>query len=284
MYKIYNVKNNYNNFNIWKTKYIYCFDSIKDFVKYIEENKTRECFERSKLSSKKENFDNWSGTETYEQAIEFLQNGWDEGAKILNSNISKKIKDISKAEEKVFQNIKDVCGYQPIVPLYLNSVPNCMIRKQQKVLKNKIVNVTRTLSYSGGIRTSEVMSESVKAAMIIKNLEKSGYRVNLHLILGSGKFAVKIKLKSANERLNVSKLAFPLINVAMFRRLYFRFVEVCEKTTGDFVFGYGRVPAIREFDEICKEMNEIHLPTLINLNEKEATMLSADELIEKLKK
>ena len=49
----------------------------------------------------------------------------------------------------------------------------------------------------------------------------------------------KIKLKSANESLNISKLTFPLIHPSMLRRLALRFIEVNPHTTRRFIRGYG---------------------------------------------
>lgn len=103
---------------------------------------------------------------------------------------------------------------------------------------------------------------------IVKKLEAQGLRVNLNIVLGSAagypkkQFVLKIRIKSANERLNVSKLAFPLVHPSMLRRLFFRFVEVYPKFTSAFVGGYGRPVTSSEMRSMFK--GEYLLPNFIN--------------------
>ena len=91
-------------------------------------------------------------------------------------------------------------------------------------------------------------------------------------------------MKSANERLNISKLAFPLVHPSMFRRLYFRFIEVYPTIPRSFTYGYGKVPVASDFKAVCGK-DEILLPTLLcGSSEDEIQRLSIDELIEMLSK
>ena len=108
---------------------------------------------------------------------------------------------------------------------------------------------------------------------IVKRLESQGYRCNLNIVLGvfkgTRRFIVKVRIKNANEKLNVSKLAFPMVHPSMLRRLFFRFIEVYPKVTSVFSYGYGQPikgGALREFldkkeillpDTIVKDVNKI---------------------------
>jgi hypothetical protein len=71
-----------------------------------------------------------------------------------------------------------------------------------------------------------------------------------------------VRIKSATEKLNVSKIAFPLVHPSMLRRLFFRYIEVYPNVTKSFVFGYGR-PLNEELKKILGE-KEIFLPNVIN--------------------
>lgn len=262
-------------------KYLLEFNSISEFSEYISKTPTNESFKNAKLHSNMVWNDNWAGTKTFDEAIELLKNGWSDISEKINKKIS-----ISKDKlqsDKVFKNVLSVCGYQPIVPLYLQGVPNNMVCKKQKVLKNKIITINKTLSASSAVSSERLINENIKCFQIIKRLESSGYRVNLNLLISGGLVCVKIKLKSANERLNLSKLTFPLIHTAMLRRLYFRFTEVYPRITSNFVDGYGRVPNENVFKQLCKE-NEILLNTsLFCSDEKELVTMSVEEIIKKLK-
>lgn len=108
---------------------------------------------------------------------------------------------------------------------------------------------------------------------IVKRLESQGYRCNLNIVLGvfkgTRRFIVKVRIKNANEKLNVSKLAFPMVHPSMLRRLFFRFIEVYPKVTKVFSQGYGmpiKGGALRNFldkkeillpDTIVKDVNKI---------------------------
>jgi len=125
--------------------------------------------------------------------------------------------------------------------------------------------LNKSIDYNGGTSSDTIMNESIKAMMIIKKLEAQGYRCNLNIVLGTSKgackFYVKVRIKSANEKLNVSKLAFPLVHPSMLRRLFFRFVEVYPKITPNFVGGYGMPATSSEMRKIFK--GEYLLPNFI---------------------
>lgn len=257
------------------------FNSIGDFVKCIsnaEENK----YFKGQWCSSKARLDSWSGGLSLEQAIDTLQHGWNEGA----AKMERQLKEI-KADDRLikeYKNVLDVCGYQAIVPLYMNGVPNCMLQKKMQRKKQKIITINRSVSVSSKVSSDMLMAESMKVLQIIYKLEKSGYRINLNLVISTGIYAVKIRLKSANERLSVSKLAFPLVHTAMFRKLFFRFIETSEFTTRFHTDGYGTVPHQEEMDQICSSNKEIHLPTILSrYNESEIKTLSVEQLIDKLK-
>lgn len=260
MNKYYRVENIKVTDGIGEISRVLHFNNINDFVRYISETETNETFKRRSKVSKDRPGD-WNGNMTLKEAIDTLHHGWSVGA--INLEKELKIAKQNMAVDNVVKNILDVCGYQPIVPMYLNGAPNCMLRKQMQPKKQKVLTINRSLSVSGGVSSQTLMKESTKVLQIIYKLEKAGYRINLNLVISCGLYAVKIRLKSANERLSVSKLAFPLVHTAMFRRLFFRFIEVCKYTTSFHSFGYGRVPYDSEFEQFCSVGNEIHLPTVL---------------------
>ena len=123
--------------------------------------------------------------------------------------------------------------------------------------------------------SSSTNSFFIKTLQIINKLESQGYRCNLNVFwcisekslrysLNCKIIAVKIKVKSSSEKLNISKLAFPLVHPSMLRRLLFRFIEVYPNVTKGFFGCYG-YPVM---DEIMKNANfhkngEYYLPAFI---------------------
>jgi len=238
------------------------YDSLGEFYKYICDTPINEAFRWESLSSVVNGKD-FTGTDSFEQAVELFKNGWEDMA----NKLTKKLKVIEN-EIKPSTRAKmtyDVQGFQCSVPRYVNGIPTSMICKKNFPIKQKVVTVTKSIDYSGSVDQSTIIEESIKALQIVKKLESQGLRVNLNIIIGtsSGKdgFFVKIRLKNANERLNISKLAFPLVNPSMLRRLLFRFMEVYPKITSKFVRGYGTPATSAQLREVCAR--EYLLPSVI---------------------
>ena len=258
------------------------FDNLKEFYDYVSVAQTNFAFKQSGyLSSQNTSKGDWYGTKTFEEALELFKSGWQIGAEELTKKL--KVAETQKDVEMTYKSVLSMCGYQAIVPLYLQGVPNNMVNKKMIPIKNKVITINKTLSVSGSVSSETMKNESIKCFQIIKKIEASGIRVNLNLMICTGHVCVKIRLKSANEKLNISKLAFPLIHPAMFRRLYFRFFETYPTTPSKYTGSYGYVPDEHQFKSVCGK-NEIVLPTLLRGNtEEEIKILSVDELIDKLR-
>ena len=140
-----------------------------------------------------------------------------------------------------------------------------MVNKKMVPIKQKIITVNKSIDYSGKTKADTIIEESIKALQIVKKLEAQGLRVNLNIVLGTSentkKFAIKIKIKSANEKLNVSKLAFPLVHPSMLRRLFFRFIEVYPNITKAFNTNYGYPATSEELRKLF--VGEYLLPNFI---------------------
>lgn len=260
------------------------FESLQEFYEYITNTPTNAAFAKreafSNLSSHSYRRSEWYGTESFEEASNMMRDGWTIGAQNLTQKL--KLAETNKEVQNTYKNVLSICGYQAIVPLYLNGVPNNMINKKIVPVKKKVITINKALSCSCAVSSETMMEESVKAFQIIKKIEATGIRVNLNLLISTGHVCVKIKLKSASERLNLSKLAFPLVHPSMFRRLYFRFIEVYPTIPKSFSFGYGKVPVASDFKAVCGK-DEILLPTLLcGSSEDEIQKLSVDELIKML--
>lgn len=242
------------------------YDSLREFYDYLCVTPFNEPFRWANHSSVTGN-EKFTKTKDFDEAVTLFKNGWSDMA----TNLVQKLKVIESKTEPTMKprNTLNVCGYQPIVPLYLQGVPNCMVDKKMVPVKQKVITLNKSIDYAGHVKTEQIIEESIKALQIIKKLEAQGYRCNLNIVLGSsagyGKdakgFFVKVRIKSANEKLNVSKLAFPLVHPSMLRRLFFRFIEVYPNVTKNFVHGYGAPATSYELRNVFK--GEYLLPNFI---------------------
>lgn len=240
------------------------YDSLHEFYEYLIHTPFNDAFCWAKHSSVDGDY-YFTKTRDFSEAVELFKNGWSDMA----TKLVQRLKVIeSKAEPTMKpKNTLSVAGYQAIVPLYLQGVPNNMVTKKMTPVKQKVITLNKSIDYNGGVSAEQIIEESIKAMQIVKKLEAQGYRCNLNIVLGttagypSKQFVVKVRIKSANEKMNVSKLAFPLVHPSMLRRLFFRFIEVYPNVTKSFTSGYGAPASTEEIKRIFKD--EYVLPIFI---------------------
>ena len=243
------------------------FNNLQEFYKYLCDTPLNESFRWKHLESVEGDY-RFTQTNSYEEAVDLFHNGWSE----MSQRLSQRLKAEGKMEQfMVAKSVQSVVGFQPIVPLYLSGIPNNMINRKMQPVKQKVVTLNKSVSYSCDVSTDEIVDESIKAFRIIQKLEAQNYRVNLNVVLGvyesngywgdtvKNGYAIKVKLKKANEKLNISKLAFPLVHPSMLRRLFLRFMEVHPGVPDEYTGCYGR-PMGESLIRECFPKNEILLP------------------------
>lgn len=248
-----------------KTSYIREFDSLNEFESYITNTPLNETFRWHKLDSVSGNY-KFTQTNNYEEATKLFKDGWTSMAQ----DITKKLKVIQNqvVDAHVQKVLYDVVGFQASVPRYLQGIPTSMVNKKLVPVKQRVITLDKDISYNNGITTAQIIEASVQTLQLIKKIEAQGIRVNLNLVwgitAGDTKEVVKIRLKSANERLNISKLTFPLVHPSMLRRLCFRYLEVAPTITNSYTWGYGSPMDGSQLKTYCKD--EYVLPRLFDGN------------------
>ena len=247
------------------TSYIREFDSLNEFESYITNTPLNDTFRWQKLSSTNGSY-SFTQTQSYEEATKLLKDGWSSMAQDLTNKL-KVIKN-QVVNEHVQKILYDVVGFQASVPRYLQGIPTSMVNKKLVPVKQKVITLDKDISYNASIKTEQIIEASVQTLQLIKKIEAQGIRVNLNLIwgvaAGDTKEVAKVRLKSANERLNISKLSFPLVHPSMLRRLCFRYLEVAPTVTKSYTWGYGAPLDGSQLKTYCKD--EYVLPRLFDGN------------------
>lgn len=226
-----------------KNSYIDFFGSLNEFYDYICNTPFNSAFRWAEHESVETSAHKtrWTQTESFDDAVLLMKRGWSDMAqKLVN-----KLKVLDKKTEMVTKrrSVNSVAGFHPVVPLYLAGVPTSMVSYKMVPVKQKVVNITKLFNYSSGISSETIINESIKVLQVVRKLEAQGYSVNVNVAFGSSKdgrnIAVSIRIKNANERLNISKLAFPMVHPSMLRRLMLRYIEVTPNATKGYTKGYG---------------------------------------------
>ena len=239
------------------------FTSVNEFENYITTSPLNEVFRWETLSSVK-GTQSFTQTKSYEEATSLFKNGWDSMAKNITNQLN--VKKCQTLDTHVQKVMFDVVGFQASVPRYLQGIPTNMVNKKLVPIKQKVITLNKDISYNAMTSTQDIIDASIQTLQLIKKIEAQGIRVNLNLIFGTkadnNTEVVKIRLKSANERLNISKLAFPLVHPSMLRRLLFRYIEVAPTVTKGFKWGYGYPLDGSQLKAYCKD--EYVLPRLFD--------------------
>lgn len=258
------------NNNLWVKPYereqvaeIVEFDTIAEFKKYIAETPTSNTYAGARLSSQESSY-SFTQTKNFNQAVELLTNGWEDISKRMTQKLDAKKNSVVWEQKQ--KQVYDVVGFQASVPRFLQNIPTSMINKKSFRSKDKVVTMTKAISYLGNVSVEMIIEESIKALMVVKKIEAQGIRVNLNIMrahaMKGNTMVLKVRIKNANERLNISKLAFPLAHPSMLRRLAFRFNEVYPNTPASFVSTYGSSLDVTDMRQLM-EKGEYLLPNFI---------------------
>lgn len=222
------------------------FDNLTKFSKALERTENV-VFRGQELSSKRKGRDGWSGTDTYEQAIDLFNNGWDEKV----AEIKKGLVQFEKANEKNVSYQKSrpatsVVGFAPHVPNAILGLPNSMIMTERTPMKAKAVRIIYNMSMNANTDAEDILQAGLCVLKIAYSMEMKGYRVRIDVSpftakSGRENTSCVVCVKDWRQHIDIKKVAFPIANPAMFRRLGFRWLESTPNLTDmGFNCGYGR--------------------------------------------
>jgi len=201
------------------TEYNSIFALVKDLPKS----------ENEKACSNDESDKEWSGSATYDEAVERIVNGDVNLSKIIRGCDKLKFNAPCTGVQK--RMVTRVAGFMPHVPNYLAGVPNNMIFCEERKIEKKVLRVFYGCNTRGDVDTSKIAKVSARLLSAIMSLERQGYRIELHATNCASKYKDKklgfsVKLKDAGQHLDFVKCAFPLLSSAWNRRLGFRYREI----------------------------------------------------------
>lgn len=247
--------------NLFKTT----FGSMSEFVAHTSMQEFNRLVWPSKMSSVEGN-ESFTKTKSYTEAEGLLKNGWSEGAKTLTTKL--RLANAKPAPAEVMRAVNDIVGFQVNVPRYLQGIPTSMINKKRVPQKQKVVNLVKGITYAGHVSAETILNDSVKFLQLVQSIEKEGIRVNVYAAFysknGDEEIFYKLKIKDSKERLNLSKMAFPLMHPSFLRRIIFRAMEVDNRLTNrSWSMGYGAPGSTSEVESQL-DKGEYYVPILID--------------------
>lgn len=214
--------------------------------------KTRKVTDSRFHDRAKESFNEWHGVESYDEALGLLKNGYQPTVDKM-AGIFKATKD---GEGKRFSFQNSIQGFAPVVPLFLNGVPNCMMDMRMKPIKAKVIDVYYDMTASCVTDSDEIIKAGETLLGSIIELEKQGYRFNLYAVQSYSDDhscdMLVVKVKSSGQPLDLKRISFPLTHTAFFRVIGFDWYS--KVPGGKYRSGYGHAIAYDNTDEQLQEI------------------------------
>lgn len=158
-----------------KTKVVE-YDSLHEFYEYLIHTPFNDAFRWAKHFSVDGDY-YFTKTRDFSEAVELFKNGWSDMA----TKLVQKLKVIESETKPTMKpkNVLGVAGYQAIVPLYLQGVPNNMITKKMMPVKQKIITLNKSIDYKDSVSAGQIIEGRIKAMQIIKKLEAKGMNLEM---------------------------------------------------------------------------------------------------------
>ena len=217
------------------------FKNRQDLIEYLKNAKTSLLFRRYYKNKPVQSLDisdnstNFTGTKTFEEALELFENGWYEDFEnflILKKQVEKKFPYISRKKE--FCN--SVFGSVPNVVNAINNLPLNMRRTYNNNL-NKIISINYNISYPWFYTKLDIYLNGLLTLATIDLLESMGYMIKLNFydLIRAGNQILKITttLKQDGEKINLQKVYFAFCNPSFVRRLMFRVTDTTNELRDD---------------------------------------------------
>lgn len=216
------------------------FDSLAELSRYVADNPRTWRLEYSATTRASATWDLGAG---YKGAVDLARDGWLEGAQ----RAQEALQALQLATPApVTRN--DFYGHLPHVPRYCAGAPDSMIRYARDATSGsaRVLTLYVPVTANAVVDAKFMANFGLGVAQYINQLETDGTRVELHAVIASAlrsgwRCTWAIKLKDAEQPLDLAVTSFALGHPAMLRRLGFALIERSPAPTEG---GYGKAGSV----------------------------------------
>lgn len=177
----------------------------------------------------------WNGTQTWDEAVELATHGWQEPFNEVSLATQQIKDDLRPRMINTFDSFFDVSGAQVDMDRFLSGEPENMVQLVPiKVAKpGRVISLLVNVGYTAVVTPKQIMQRGIAICGLIECLELLQHSCEIwlessasHVIGGdSSRFSVIVKMKAADEKLDVGRMMFGIANPATLRRLVFSLRE-----------------------------------------------------------
>lgn len=225
---------------------IHKFNTVAEYVSYLDTTPYNPKFSCRSSSNEDTRHVRFTGTKSYDEAQELLENGDKKLAKQLekkSGEVGKNIKNL--VEELIAKRKRDIVGSMPNVAAFLSNNPRNMIRKTRVKAETKIINLVYLNQIHCTVRKEAMIEAGTNMLYCLRELERAGYRVNLYVgqftwvtSSCSKPWGYVVNVKNSGQYINIEKLAYIMANPSAYRRHGFRMMEVEKDVVFSSYYGF----------------------------------------------
>lgn len=238
------------------------FSSIYELDRVLESRKNNKIMIDEDSSNEEDDSGSWCKCRDYSESRILLQKGYKESCDVIKKEL-----EVFKRTVKVEKNkqIKDVCGYAPIVANAIKGYPKAMIRTKKKevIKRQKTYHFLFTNEDNCGTSAEELSRSGITLLKLCYILDLNGVRTKIDTTCNFSKegddvYCCLVNIKDYRQPFNLMKLSYPVTHPAFFRRQGFKALETTEGLTdSDWTWGYGHSLGSRSGEEeVIKEFFE----------------------------
>lgn len=215
------------------------YNSLSQLVKDIDISKVTEFYARRGVAIK--------DSVQYKNAAEIMLTGDPKSARLIKDcEKTARLKSNGQTARNTIYSAQQ--GFVPNMGRVMAGHPDNMINIRRQIVRNtKVLNIMYNCAIDYSVDKDKIAYEGARLLSGIRQLEKNGYRVNLYIACiakfdkskNSAVFAVKAK--DDGKPVNITRLAFPLVNDMFLRKIIIALIE-CTGAEGS---GHG-VPLIKD--------------------------------------
>lgn len=218
------------------------YRSVSEWVRKLQAAPVSSIFKARGHLSSEDGSASYRGTQSWDDAQSLLARGDKENFEAIKSaSKAFKIPVNGTLNRSVIR--EDYVGFMPCVPAAVLGFPKSMYNTERVDLKGRVISVAYFINADCYETASSIRDAGRKLAAALYSAEASGVRVNLWVGMSSEgrneRLITVVRIKDANQRTNLLKMAYPLCNPSFLRRHLLREIEQCEGLGYDFTNGYG---------------------------------------------
>lgn len=174
----------------------------------------------------------WYGSEDFPASLKLAEEGWDEGTAKVKAAV---LRDFTAVSDKIERPhyVYDVEGSDVDVARYLSGEPEVWLHEEVRITEGpgrRVFDLVVNCAVSSGVSAETIMQRGAAIVALIQAMELAGHGVSLTLQARIKSWAsesgrIEVPLKTADQPVDLPRLAFALVHPSAFRRHIFAAME-----------------------------------------------------------